>query len=158
MQKQDAKKGPGASIVEPSPPHGEAFGEECGGRGGVPYRFFAQTPDRITKITVWHRQLVDGLQVESQKGTLGRIGGTGRHKDVHQDTFELSPDEFITGVSVEFWTYLDRITFHTNKRDYGPFGGAGGLVKKTLQAPPGRAVAGFSGRHWDFVDSIQIII
>jgi len=101
---------------------------------------------------------VDGLQVESQKGPLAKIGGTGRHKDVHQATFELGPDEFITSVSVEFWTYLDRITFHTNKRDYGPFGGPGGLVKKTLNAPPGRAVVGFKGRHWDFVDSIQIII
>ena len=152
------KRHPAAPVPEPPSPNGQEYGEECGGSGGVPYRFFAQAPDRVTKVTVWHRQLVDGLQVEGQKGPLGKIGGTGRHKDVHKDSFELAADEFITGVSVEFWTYLDRITFHTNHRDYGPFGGPGGLVKKTLQAPPGRPVLGFKGRHWDFVDSIQLII
>lgn len=158
IQKAELKGRSTAPTPESSAPHGQEYGEECGGSGGVPYRFFAQAPDRISKITVWYRQLVDGFQVESEKGPLPKVGGTGRHKDIRQETFELGPNEFITGVSVEYWTYLDRITFHTNKRDYGPFGGAGGLVKRNLQAPPGRPVVGFKGRHWDFVDSIQLII
>jgi hypothetical protein len=136
----------------------EEFGEECGGSGGVPYRVFAQPPSRIIRVTVWHRELVDGIQLETDHGVLPRIGGTGRHRDIRQDAFELQPDEFITGVSVEYWTYLDRISFHTNQRTYGPYGGDGGGLKKSLHAPPERAVAGFQGRHWEFIDSIQLLI
>ena len=60
-------------------------------------------------------------------------GGTGKHRDVQKATFELTPDEFLTGITVEFWQYIDRITFHTNQSNYGPYGGHGGLLKKTLE-------------------------
>jgi hypothetical protein len=136
----------------------EEFGEECGGAGGVPYCVFAYSPARIARVTLWHRQYVDGILLETDHGTLPKIGGTGRHKDIRSDTFALEPGEFITGISVEYWTYIDRITFHTNKSNYGPYGGHGGQVRKTLQAPPGHIVAGFKGRHWELLDSIQLMI
>jgi len=136
----------------------EEHGEMCGGEGGVPYQVFAHASDRITRVTVWHRQFVDGIQLETESGVLPRIGGMGKHRDVHQNTFELGPDEFLTGVSVEFWNYIDRITFHSNKQSYGPFGGEGARMKRTLQAPPGRVVRGFKGRHWELVDSIQLMV
>jgi hypothetical protein len=136
----------------------EEFGEECGGSGGVPYCVFAYYPERIARVTVWHRQYVDGILLETEHGVLPKIGGTGKHHDIRSDTFALESGEFITGISVEYWSYIDRITFHTNKNDRGPFGGTGARLKKILQAPAGRIVAGFKGRHWELVDSIQLMV
>ena len=124
----------------------------------MPYRVFAIPPARIRKITIWHRQYVDGMQLTTEDGALPQIGATGKHRDVQVNTFEIGPDEFITGISVAYWNFIDRITFHTNRKTYGPYGGVGGRVEKDLKAPSGRAVAGFTGRHWDFVDSIQLMI
>ena len=147
-------------ISEGPTGHGEPeeFGEECGGDGGVPYRVFATPPARIRSVTIWHRQYVDGIQLATDKGVLPRIGSTGRSRDIRKDTFQLSPDEFITGLSLEYWNYIDRITFHTNKRSFGPYGGTGGRVIKEIKAPTGRPVIGLTGHHWELVDSIQLMI
>jgi hypothetical protein len=136
----------------------QEYGEQCGGEGGVPYLSVAQSSARLTKISVWHRDYVDGIELETEVGVLPRIGGTGMHRDVRVDTFDLAPDEFLTGITIDYWRYIDRIVFHTNKRDYGPYGGPGGILKKTLTAPAGRAVVGFKGRHWELVDSIQLMV
>src|SRR5215470_17557971 len=84
----------------------EEFGEECGGAGGVPYCVFAYYPARIARVTVWHRQYVDGILLETDHGALPKIGGTGKHRDIRSDTFALESGEFITGVSVEYWNYI----------------------------------------------------
>jgi hypothetical protein len=136
----------------------QAFGEECGGKGGVPYLIVLQPSSRLARVTVWHRDYVDGIRLESNIGTLPRIGGTGQHRDVQSATFELAEDEFLSGISVEFWQYVDRITFHTNYRIFGPYGGRGGLVKKTITPPDGRKIVGLRGRHWKLVDSIQLMV
>lgn len=136
----------------------QEYGGECGGKGGVPYLIVAQPGARLTRITIWHRDYVDGIQLETDWGVLPRIGGTGKHRDVQTETLELAADEFVTGISVEFWQYIDRITFHTNRRSFGPYGGLGGLLKKTIMAPAGRKVVGFNGRHWELVDSLQLMI
>jgi hypothetical protein len=117
-----------------------------------------QAPVRLTKVKVWHRDYVDGIQLETEIGVLPRIGGTGKHRDIHVDTFELESDEYLTGVTVEFWEYIEQITFHTNKRNYGPYGGDGGLLRKTLMGPAECKVVGFKGRHWELVDSIQLMV
>lgn len=117
-----------------------------------------QPSARLTKVTVWHRDFVDGIQLVTDQGALPKIGGTGKHRDIRSETFELAPNEVLLGISVEFWQYIDRITFHTNQRNFGPCGGQGGLLKKTIMGPPGRRVAGFRGRHWELVDSIQLMI
>jgi hypothetical protein len=136
----------------------QEYGAECGGDGGVPYLSVAQRSARLTRITVWHRDYVDGIQLETDLGLLPKIGGSGLHHDVRVDRFELGPDEFLTGITVEYWRYVDRLVFHTSKSKYGPYGGSGGVLKKTLMAPPGRKVVGFKGRHWQLVDSIQLMI
>lgn len=148
------------SPIRKKPPVGisRELGEECGGPGGVPYRVFAADSERLRRIVVWHRQYVDGIQLETDNSILPRIGGTGKHRDVHEDRFELEADEYLTGITVEYWNYIDRITFHTNKRRYGPYGGTAGRIQKTLRAPAGKMVSGFTGRHWDFIDSIQLIV
>jgi|SRR4051794_36377385 hypothetical protein len=150
-----AKAGAGPDSEGSAP---EEFGEECGGGGGVPYEVFARPGERIRKVTVWHREFVDGIELETDQGVLPRIGGTGKSRDIRHSSFEIQADEFLTGVSIEFWNYIDRVTFHTNNRSYGPYGGLGGHVKKSLQAPNGRKVVGFKGRHWALVDSLQLII
>lgn len=124
----------------------------------MPYEVFAYRPSRLTRVTVWHRDYVDGFQLETEVGVLPRIGGTGKHRDVRRECFELGPGEFLTGISVEYWKYIDRITFHTNRSSYGPYGGTEGRVKKRLDAPEGRVVAGFKGRHWELIDSIRLMI
>jgi hypothetical protein len=134
------------------------YGEECGGKGGVPYLIVLQPGSRLRKITIWHRDYVDGIQLQTDHGVLPRIGGTGKHHDVRTDIVELAPDEFLMGISVEFWQYIDRLTFHTNHRNFGPYGGHDGLLKKTIMGPPDRAVVGFKGRHWELVDSIQLMV
>ena len=149
---------PAARGPEPATGPAVEFGEECGGEGGVPYEVFAYRPLGLSRVTIWHREYVDGIQLETARGVLPRIGGMGKHRDVRQESFELGPGEFLTGISVECWKYIDRITFHSNKRDYGPYGGSGGRVKKRLDAPSGREVAGFKGRHWEIIDSIQLMI
>ncbi len=136
----------------------QEYGEECGGKGGVPYLCIPQTATHLSRITIWHRDYVDGLQLETPQGALPRIGGTGQHRDVQENSFSLEPEEYLTGITVEYWQYIDRITFHTNKRNHGPFGGTGGLLRKTLLAPPERRIVGFKGRHWQLVDSIQLMI
>ena len=136
----------------------QEFGEEGGGKGGVPYRSFAPPPARIRRVTIWHRDFVDGILLETEAGALPRIGGTGMHRDIRQETFEFAPDEILTGISIEYETYINRIIFHTNKRDYGPFGGIGGRIQKRLEAPTGKQVVGFKGRHWEFIDSIQLMV
>jgi len=147
----------GGHASEPAT-EAEPFGEECGGKGGVPYEIAARPAQRITRITVWHRRFVDGIQIETDQGILPRVGGTGRDRGIRVDSFQLEPDEFVTGISIKYWSYVDRITFHTNKRDYGPYGGEGSRLRKSLFAPPGRRVTGFKGRHWELIDSIQLMI
>src|SRR3954470_10377688 len=136
----------------------EEFGPECGGKGGVPYQVFAKLGERITKVIVWHRDYVDGIELQTDQGTLPKIGGTGKSRDIRHEVFTLDPDEFITGITIEYWTYVDRVTFHTNKRDHGPYGGAGGRLQKTLRAPEGRKVVGFKGPHWALIDNIQLMV
>jgi hypothetical protein len=136
----------------------QAFGEECGGKGGVPYLILLPSSARLTRVTVWHRDYVDGIQLETDLGMLPRIGGTGKHRDVQSATFELAADEFLRGISVEFWQYVDRLTFHTNSHNYGPYGGRTGLLKKTITRPEGRKIVGVRGRHWELVDSIQLMV
>jgi jacalin-like lectin domain-containing protein len=154
--RREQPKSAGVPEVRSGP--AEEYGEECGGSGGVPFCVFAYYPARIARVTIWHRQYVDGILLETDQGVLPKIGGTGRHRDIRSDTFALEPGEFITGITVEYWNYIDRITFHTNKSSFGPYGGTGARLKKNLQAPPGRLVVGFKGRHWELVDSIQLMV
>jgi hypothetical protein len=134
------------------------YGGEFGGKGGVPYLCVFQPPARLSKITVWHRDYVDGIQLETDLSVLPRIGGTGKHRDVHRDVIELSMDESLLGITVEYWQYIDRITFHTSHRNCGPYGGQGGRLTRTLRSPLGSKVVGFKGRHWELVDSIQLMV
>ena len=134
------------------------YGGEFGGKGGVPYLCIFQPPARLNKIIVWHRDCVDGIQLETDLSVLPRIGGTGKHRDVQKDVIELSTDEILLGVTVEYWQYIDRITLHTSQRNYGPYGGQGGRLTRTLFSPPGNKLVGFKGRHWELVDSIQLMI
>src|SRR5215467_13843332 len=68
------------------------YGGEFGGEGGVPYLCVFQPPARLSKITVWHRDYLDGIQLETDLSFLPRIGGTGKHRDVQKDLIELSMD------------------------------------------------------------------
>lgn len=136
----------------------QAFGEECGGKGGVPYLIVQQPSSRLTRVTVWHREYVDGIRLETDMGALPLIGNTGKHRDVQSVSLELNTDEFLRGITVKYWQYVDQITFHTNRRTFGPYGGDGGLLSKTIMAPAGRRIVGFRGRHWELVDSIQLMV
>jgi hypothetical protein len=72
-------------------------------------------------------------------------------------TFEqvLDSDEFITGIRGRAGKYLDNITFVTNKRVFGPFGGAGGNPFN-LYVPAGYQVRRLWGRSGDVIDAIGV--
>ena len=64
----------------------------------------------------------------------------------------LNTAEIITAVSVRGGGYIDQLTFTTNQRQLGPYGGTGGSVL-TASSPPGgswlRYVTGSSGGYLD---------
>ena len=119
---------------------------------------FATPPDRIKRVTIWHRQYVDGIELETENGVLPKLGATGKHRDIRTDSFELDEDEFITGVSVEYWTYVDRITFHTNKTQSWSLRRPWRAAKEKSAGTAGQSGRGSQGRHWELIDSIQLMV
>jgi hypothetical protein len=77
---------------------------------------------RIRQIVVRHGNEVDSIGVFWANGNFFTHGGTGGTATV----INLNPDEFISRVEGRSGDRLDQITFRSNKRAYGPFGGGGG--------------------------------
>lgn len=91
-------------------------------------------------------QVADGSFVERKHG-----GSGGKP----QESFALTPDEYINAMSGRFGDIMDQLSFKTNAgRVYGPFGGEGGMPF-TFDAP-GRA-RGFHGSTGDFADSGEML-
>jgi len=77
---------------------------------------------RVRQIVVRHGSEVDSLGVFWANGNFFNHGATGGTETV----INLDPDEFISRVDGRSGDRLDQITFSSNKRTYGPFGGGGG--------------------------------
>jgi hypothetical protein len=76
----------------------------------------------IREIIVRDGTEVDSLGVFWANSNFFSHCGTGGTETV----INLDPDEFISRVDGRSSDRLDQITFRSNKRTYGPFGGGGG--------------------------------
>lgn len=76
----------------------------------------------IRQIAVRHASEVDSIGILWASGNFRNHGGIGGTETV----INLEADEFISSVSGRSGDRLDQITFHSNKKTYGPFGGLGG--------------------------------
>jgi hypothetical protein len=76
----------------------------------------------VRQIVVRHGSEVDSIGVFWANGNFLNHGGTGGSETV----INLDPDELISRVDGRSGDRLDQITFRSNKRVYGPFGGSGG--------------------------------
>ena len=76
----------------------------------------------IKQIVVRHGNEVDSIGIFWANGNFFNHGGAGGI----ETPINLAPDEFIVKVDGRSGDRLDQITFHSNKRAYGPFGGGGG--------------------------------
>ena len=128
-----------------------------GGGGDRRYR------DRfVTEVSVRSGILVDGIRVVYSDRTVCDHGGGGGG----DNTFALSPGEYIDEILVKYGKYVKCLTFRTSLgRTLGPCGGDGSLLyggikskEVTLQAPDGLGarfmLAGFHGGCGKYVDSI----
>ncbi|MCY1272143.1 Jacalin-like lectin domain protein [compost metagenome] len=75
---------------------------------------------------------------------------------VQPQDLALDADEYIVGIQGNSGKYIGSITFFTNKRKFGPFGGDGGYPF-SLMAPSGYQVRGLFGRSGDFMDAVGIL-
>ncbi|KAF4380950.1 hypothetical protein F8388_011872 [Cannabis sativa] len=140
-----------------------SFGE-WGGPGGDPFGF---TVGRswIKQITVYQ----DSSNIKSlsfkdgNDNEYGPFGGNNPNNVGLPTTieFERGSAEYLTSISGTYGKYLNltvitSISFITNLKTYGPFGGETGTpFSLPIQ---GGVVVGFHGKSGDFVDSIGIYV
>ena len=129
-----------------------------GGSGGSPFaaqdipsgariaeiRIYAS--DRIDAVQMVY-DLPDGSTVEGQ-----RYGGSGGRLRV----FRLDSDEYITGISGRYGTYVESLRIQTNKKTSPLYGGPGGARSFQTDVPSGSQAIGFIGRAGQYIDAIGL--
>lgn len=132
-----------------------------GGTGGIEFKdenFRRQS--RISSITIWHGAFIDGIAFTIADWNSGKViktvmhGGTGGQPT----SFKLQRDEYITKIEGRYGKYVDGIRIHTNFRRMPWFGGNGGKIPFTYEAPEGHKIIGFCGRGGSFIDSLGVLI
>jgi hypothetical protein len=127
--------------------------ETHGGDGGASFDDSPSDIDtrgRINKIVVRHGAEVDAIGVGYVSGNYFNHGSTGGT----ETSIDLGPDEFIVGVAGRTGGRLDQITFYSNKKQYGPYGGGGGSPFKKIDFPKGKVLLYLFGRSGRSVDQI----
>lgn len=121
-----------------------------GGSGGSEFRDDVTGLVRMRGFLVRFGGYVDGITgvYQDYRGKTVYLphGGSGGEYDIAV----FDDDEYIVAVEGRADKFVDRITFHTNKRTYGPYGGTGGkpwLLK-------GNKLTGFWGRSVELMDQI----
>lgn len=129
---------------------------EKGGQGGTIFNDEVPAGARLMSITLAGGAVIDSIQCRWQlpNGTIKegeRHGGSGGSL---YPPIVLAKDEVITQVSGRCGTRVDSLTFTTNYRKYGPYGGGGG--SDFVLTPVTGWVVGFSGRSGGVLDAIGI--
>jgi hypothetical protein len=126
--------------------------KQYGGEGGQAFADDLTEVVQIKSITIRHGRYVDSIQTTwlmtsghtHQGPRHGGDGGT-------EDKIVLADGEFITSITGRAASYVDQLTFYTNKGNkWGPYGGNGGQPFETGELK----VGGFFGRCADYVDAI----
>ena len=112
---------------------------------------------RISAVRVHSGSFIDSVQLIytlSDGSTLeGQVhGGRGGRASV----FRIDSDEYITGISGRSGSYIDSLTFHTNKRTSPAFGGGGGSKDFRISVPSGNQATGFVGRSAEYLDALGL--
>ena len=133
-----------------------------GGSGGKAFKDLPEEPARISKIKVRAGWWIDAIQAtwERPDGSTKAAPQRGG-KGGGEATFALQKDEYITGISGEYGTYVGSLTFHTNKRTspaYGAGLGNGDGNKFRIKAPKGSAIVGFHGHSGGFLHNLGVVI
>jgi hypothetical protein len=114
----------------------------------------------IRHIAVRSGSEVDSIGVSWANGNFSDHGGTGGNVSF----IDLETDESILRVDGRSGDRLDQITFHSNKRTYGPFGGGGGnpfsvdFRGMSLVYLFGRSGAGMDQVGFGFANQPQAVI
>lgn len=124
-----------------------------GGLGGYPFSDDYISVIRLVGFVIRHARYVSGIQgiYQQNNGTL-LTGQWHGGLDGAQNVVMLDEDEIILNVSGRAGWYVDQITFDTNKKRYGPYGGDGG---KDWELGRGAyRLGGLYGRAGIYLDAI----
>ncbi|CAM6040512.1 unnamed protein product [Sphagnum compactum] len=147
-----------------------------GGRGGLKFVGLC-TPMSITSIAIRHESgetpliwsLNIGFKYNGYRATSSHGENIPRRNGLKTEKFSLQPHEFLTQVEgYEGLTHyklenhkrvrgVSGITFHTNLKAYGPYGGGKEPNFTHFQSSIGRIV-GFFGSSGSLVDSIGVFV
>ena len=129
-----------------------------GGGGGNLRKDPVSGSQKIIAVLISAGILIDFIQLmvyqNNSPQVLAPHGGDGGHFTV----FVLANDEYLTGITGWYGSYIDSITLHTNKRTSQRFGGHGGEREYAIQANPGEQVIGLLCRSETFIHAIGAII
>ncbi len=103
---------------------------------------------KIVQIFVRAGNVVDSLATVFANGSTLSHGENGGKLTV----ITLDDDEYVNSVKLRSGSKLDQITFITNKRTHGPFGGGGG--KEQTVSFNGKFLQYFFGRSGEVIDAI----
>ncbi|XP_034568326.1 uncharacterized protein [Setaria viridis] len=132
-----------------------------GGDGGS-QRDIKILPYRLDRVTIRSGTIIDAIEFsytdhDGQYHTAGPWGGQGGGNN----SFQLGPSEFLTGVSGSIGQLNNKLivitslTFVTNARSYGPFGkGRSNSFHIPMQS--NGSIVGFFGRSGHYLDSIGV--
>jgi hypothetical protein len=129
-----------------------------GGSGGANFSDpEPATGARVLEVQVRSGEYVDSVQMvyalRDNRTVAGpRRGGSGGTLSV----FHLDADEYIIGISGRAGTYIDSISFQTNKRTSPLFGGNGGDREYRIDIPAGNQAVGFTGRMGRYLDAVGL--
>lgn len=142
-----------------------------GGVGGT-YKDIKVAPLCLKSITIKSGRHVYSLEFSynDKYGVPQHAGPWGEDCDYLTDvvgsTIQLGPSEFLTGISgtiglpdTHRYTHniLNSLTFITNSRQYGPYGGLGGTPFRS-PAISNSSIAGFFCRSGDVLDAIGLYV
>ena len=72
--------------------------------------------------------------------------------------FLLDDDEFITGISGRAGDNVDSLVIQTIKQSSPRYGGNGGRIEFSYNAPEDTEISGFMGRAADRIDAIGVLL
>lgn len=113
---------------------------------------------RIFKIDIHSGTYVDAIEVFYENVVTGTRISAGRHGGDGGRLVEiwLGPGEYISDVVGRCGHYVDSISVKTNKKIYGPYGGAGG-GDYAFSAKENEEVIGFYGQSGEYLDGFSVI-
>ncbi|MBA4532167.1 jacalin-like lectin [Brevibacillus halotolerans] len=128
---------------------------QFGGDGGSPFSDDLTNVKRLAGFYIRHGSRIDAIQgiYEYSDGRRTPQGFHGGYGGSHNIVF-FENDEYIIQITGRTDRRVDQLSFTTNKRTYGPYGGDGGNPFEIDAAH----ISGFFGRSASELDAIGFFI